>query len=148
MSANLLSLNQSKTVLLLIGLPKQLSKLSDMLWSSHASQIPMLRLLLLTRSARITSVSYSTHLSPCRIIFLLCLNFALWLFVTFVVPKILSIPLQLKLSLYVSHSFQGRLLQLSFSIFLVVNLIVFSWFSTLLLMLFLKLLGSPIFHLF
>ena len=36
------------------------------------SCLPMLRFLLLTRI--VTSVSYSAHLSPCRIIFLLCLN--------------------------------------------------------------------------
>ena len=61
-------------------------------------QYPLLRLLLLTRL--VTSVSYSTHLSPCRIIFFLCLILALCLFVTFVVSEMLLIPRQLKLSLH------------------------------------------------
>jgi len=48
----------------------------------------------------------------------------------------------------ITHSFQSRLLQLSFLIFLALNSIIFSWFLTLLLVLFLKLLDSTIFHLF
>jgi len=49
---------------------------------------------------------------------------------------------------YLAHTFQGRLATLSFLIFLALNSIVFSWFLTLLLVLFLKLLDLPIFPMF
>jgi len=62
--------------------------------------LPMSQLIHLT--LLVTSASYSTRHSPCQIIFPLFLNLAFCLFVTFVESEVLSIILQLKLSLHLS----------------------------------------------
>ena len=58
MSANLLSLNQSKTEFLLIGLPKQLSKISDpaLIMPSNVTIIP-------TDAARYLGVIFDSSLT-------------------------------------------------------------------------------------
>jgi len=104
MSANLLSLNESKTALLLIGLPQQLNKVSDptLAMPSNVTITPK-------NSARNHGVIFDYH-SLSQNISHPCLNHAFYPFATFVESGTLStIPL-LKPSLYVSHSFQGRLL--------------------------------------
>ena len=60
----------------------------------------------------------------------------------------LSVLLPLELLLHLSFIPRKAIATLACSIFLALNLIVFSWFSTLLLVLFLKLLNSYSFHLF
>jgi len=91
-SANLLWLNHSKTKILRIGLPKQLSKVSHvaLLMHSNVTITP-------SDSARNlnvifdSSLTISDHFSS--------VSKSLCLFVTFVESEIHSIPLQLKLSL-------------------------------------------------
>jgi len=95
MLAKLLSPNQSTTELLLT-LPNSLLKSLILLFFCYRMQ----RLLYLTRL--VISVSHWTLHSLCRIIFPLYLNLAFCLFVTFVELEILSIQLQLKLSLHIS----------------------------------------------
>jgi len=79
MSANFLSLNQSKTEFLLIGLPKQLSKVSDatLHMPSNVTINP-------SDCARNLGVIFDYRHSPCQIIFPLFLNLAFCLFVAFV----------------------------------------------------------------
>ena len=76
----------------------------------------MSQLLHLTRL--VTSVSYLTHHSPCRIIFPLYLNLALCLFVIVVESEVPSILLQLKLLLHLSFIPRLTIATLSFSTFL------------------------------
>jgi len=78
MSANLLSLNQSKTEFLLIGLPAQLSKISDpsLLMPSTVTIAP-------AQSARNLGIILILH-SRCLIISLQFLNLASYLFAIFV----------------------------------------------------------------
>jgi len=93
MSVNLLSPNQSKTEFLLIGLPKQLSKVSDMalLMPSNVTITP-------SDSACNLGVIFDSSLElPFRIIFPLYQNLPFCLLVTFVESEIPSILLQLKL---------------------------------------------------
>jgi len=102
-----------------------------------------IKLLLLPNLLVILLLS-STHLSRSQImIFHPCLNHAFYPFKTFAEFGILS-TIHNSNHRYVSHSFQGRLLQLSFSMILAVNVINFNLFSTLHLGLFLKPLVSTI----
>jgi len=84
MSANLLSLNQSKTEFLFIGLPKQLAEVSDpnLLMPSNVTITP-------SDSARNLGVIFDSSLI-CPIIFPLYLNFAFSRFVTCVESETLS----------------------------------------------------------
>jgi len=109
MSVNLHWLDQSKTDFLLIGLPKQLSKVSDAALimpsnvtitpSDSARNLGVIFDLLFTMSDHISSVSKSSFLS---------------------IRDLRRIRNTLEFSTaknysYISHSYQGRLLQLSLS---------------------------------
>ena len=143
MAANLLWLNQSKTEFLLIGLPKQLSKVSDAALpmpsnvsitpSDSARNLGVIFDSSLTMSDHNSSASKSWFL-PIRDLRRIRST------VDFATAKTIAIHLSLIPRLTIAI--------LSFSTFLALNLIVFSWFSTLLFALFLELLISPIFHLF
>jgi len=109
-SANLLSLNQSKTEFLLIGLPQQLSKVSDptLCMPSNVTITP-------TNSARVLLALFLNHLSLSQNISHPCQNHASYAFVTFVEYGTLStIPL-LKPSLRLSFIPRSTIVTLSIS---------------------------------
>jgi len=97
MSTNFLSLNQAKTVYLLIDLPKQLPKVSD-----AALLMPSNVTITLSDSAYNLGVIFDSSCTMSEHISSVSKNLALCLFVTFVQTEILSILLRLKLSLHLS----------------------------------------------